>query len=379
MSTLFAALVLILCRLPSSSAPLVPGGRLFAIGDLHGDLRNALRCLRLCNLTDAKGNWRGGRAVLVQTGDVVDRGPDSRQLLDLLKKMARQATAAGGALIQLLGNHEIMAFKGRTKYTHKGEVDSFGGVQGRLEAFGERGPYRWVRQLDSITLLGRSLFVHAGVTPTLAKFSISELNDEVRRQVSLERWHHLVLADDGPSWSRLLIRQAEGGECRQLMEVIREYSQRAGQPIDRLVVGHTIQYSGTIGRFCNDTLIAIDVSISSFNKLGGDHIAAVEVVAPRGWHRATAVEVLRSADWAVGKPKPHATPAGGRRTTGPASSGVGVVPQQPKVQWRWLRRLALPTTALGVWFWVRRQRPRLRRPTVWAAALLAVACTCAAV
>ena len=55
--------------------------RLFAIGDLHGDLNNALRCFQLCNLTNANGDWIGGNSVLVQTGDVVDRGPHSRQVV----------------------------------------------------------------------------------------------------------------------------------------------------------------------------------------------------------------------------------------------------------------------------------------------------------
>ncbi len=50
------------------------------------------------------------------------------------------------------------------------EVEAFGGPQGRLQAFGANGPYSYVRTFDSAILQGRSLFVHAGLTPEQAGF-----------------------------------------------------------------------------------------------------------------------------------------------------------------------------------------------------------------
>src|SRR5690606_4092364 len=49
-----------------------------------------------------------GRATLVQTGDYTDRGADVRKVLDLLMRLEREARAAGGRVITLLGNHEVM-------------------------------------------------------------------------------------------------------------------------------------------------------------------------------------------------------------------------------------------------------------------------------
>jgi len=48
----------------------------------------------------------GGGATLVQTGDVVDRGPDTRYLLDYLSELARQAATGvrGG------GDHPVARF-----------------------------------------------------------------------------------------------------------------------------------------------------------------------------------------------------------------------------------------------------------------------------
>ena len=50
----------------------------------------------------------GGRLVVVQTGDEIDRGDDDREILDHVEKWERQAAAEGGELVALLGNHEIM-------------------------------------------------------------------------------------------------------------------------------------------------------------------------------------------------------------------------------------------------------------------------------
>ena len=46
----------------------------------------------------------------MQTGDYLDRGTDIRQVLDLLMRLEREAKSAGGQVIALLGNHELMNF-----------------------------------------------------------------------------------------------------------------------------------------------------------------------------------------------------------------------------------------------------------------------------
>ena len=82
--------------------------RIVAIGDLHGDLSSARRALRLAGAIDANDAWAGGPLVVVQTGDEIDRRDDDRAVLDEIQSLKTQATAAGGAVVALLGNHEIM-------------------------------------------------------------------------------------------------------------------------------------------------------------------------------------------------------------------------------------------------------------------------------
>lgn len=60
---------------------------LLAVADLHGDLNQTLAALRLADAVDGNGRWAGGRATLVQTGDVLDRGPDSLAIVALLERL----------------------------------------------------------------------------------------------------------------------------------------------------------------------------------------------------------------------------------------------------------------------------------------------------
>ncbi len=62
--------------------------RIVAIGDLHGDYENYLEVLRIAGLIDKKGKWSGGKAHLVQTGDIPDRGPDSIKIIKHISKLA---------------------------------------------------------------------------------------------------------------------------------------------------------------------------------------------------------------------------------------------------------------------------------------------------
>ncbi|HJS80992.1 MAG TPA: hypothetical protein VJ748_10235, partial [Vitreimonas sp.] len=48
--------------------------RIVVIGDLEGAYEKYLDMLRTAQLIDARGNWDGGRAHLVQLGDIPDRG-----------------------------------------------------------------------------------------------------------------------------------------------------------------------------------------------------------------------------------------------------------------------------------------------------------------
>ena len=102
-------LVLGAATLPSAQQPAADGtSRVVAIGDIHGDVDAFVSILREAELVDTEHRWIGGTATLVQTGDVTDRGPGVRAVMDLLMTLEEQAESSGGRVEVLLGNHEVM-------------------------------------------------------------------------------------------------------------------------------------------------------------------------------------------------------------------------------------------------------------------------------
>jgi hypothetical protein len=88
--------------------------RVVAVADLHGDYDRFVFILAhpQIGLVDADLHWIGGKAHLVQLGDVLDRGNRAKDILDLLMRLEKEAAEAGGMVHMLLGNHEEMNITG---------------------------------------------------------------------------------------------------------------------------------------------------------------------------------------------------------------------------------------------------------------------------
>ena len=59
-----------------SDATIAPGAyrrRIVAVGDLHGDLPNAYKVLKMAGVVTKDGHWSGDVDYFVQTGDIIDR------------------------------------------------------------------------------------------------------------------------------------------------------------------------------------------------------------------------------------------------------------------------------------------------------------------
>src|SRR5262245_34351791 len=109
-------LALLLCAGsdPSQGGP--ADARLVAVGDVHGALDEMVSILKTAGLIDAEYHWTGGNSVLVQTGDLVDRGPKSREVMDLVINLEKEALQQKGRVVALLGNHEMMNLYGDLRY-----------------------------------------------------------------------------------------------------------------------------------------------------------------------------------------------------------------------------------------------------------------------
>ncbi len=145
-------------------------GKIFAIGDVHG------ACDRLERLL-GRLPYLAGRDTLVFLGDYIDRGGQTRKVIDLVCRLQDE-----GRVVALLGNHEHLLLE----YHRTGDWRLLSylrrqGVEASLESYGCRD-LRNLRDLSFLPdrhrrfLLGLSLywetddyvFVHAGVVPGLA-------------------------------------------------------------------------------------------------------------------------------------------------------------------------------------------------------------------
>jgi serine/threonine protein phosphatase 1 len=78
----------------------------YAIGDVHGMAKNLEA---LYAQIRADHDRRGGRAVIIHLGDYVDRGPDSKGVIELAMGLENKAAGSESlGVYSLLGNHEQM-------------------------------------------------------------------------------------------------------------------------------------------------------------------------------------------------------------------------------------------------------------------------------
>lgn len=260
---------------PSRGYPRVAAGIVVAIGDLHGDLEVARKALRLAGALGADDHWSGGRRVVVQTGDVIDRGDDDRAVIDLLERLRGEAAHAGGAFIPLLGNHEIMNVAGDLRYVTPASAAAF--EQGRAQAFAPGSQYaRVLARWPVIAQVGESVFVHGGVLPEHARYGPDRLNAQTAAWMRGEAPPPAILMQpDSPVWTRQYSSEHESAACTQLQAALRELG------ATRMIVGHTPQ-SGGISSACGDKVWRIDTGMSHF--YGGRlQVLAIEGGKPRPW------------------------------------------------------------------------------------------------
>jgi hypothetical protein len=249
--------------------------RLVAIGDLHGDLSATKMAFRLAGAIGPDDHWSGGKLVVVQTGDQLDRGDDEREILEFLERLTEEAKRAGGALHVLNGNHETMNVLGDFRYVTPRGFRTFDDVtpksplagrypseyQARAGAFLPRGRYAtFLAERDVIAVVGDTVFVHAGVRPPHVDHGIGRLNAETRAFMrgEVSQPPRLVVDPEGPVWTRVY---GEGPldptACAVLARALEKLN------VKRMVVGHTVQKEGASSA-CDERVWRIDVGLSRY-------------------------------------------------------------------------------------------------------------------
>jgi hypothetical protein len=312
------AVILTLAFLRPAAA--APPQRIVAVGDLHGDYSAWQDIARNAGLIDARGHWVGGKTILVQMGDITDRGADSLKIIRSLQQLQKEAPRKGGRAIVVLGNHEAMNLIGDNRYTTPGEHAAFadsqsaarrdrvyganraaveaasraadprvtpeqvrarwmaehplGWVEHRL-AWGPSGDLgKWAARNPAVLRIGGTLFAHGGISAEYAKLPLEEINKRVAAAMAAgdESPTGILSNPLGPLWYRgLVARDADAEMLRaaakppappltpdqELAAVLAAYGAQ------RLVIAHTPDLKGIqIG--AGGRLARIDTGISRF-------------------------------------------------------------------------------------------------------------------
>ena len=281
--------------------------RVVVFGDLHGDYAKFHDMLREAGLIDARDNWKGGKTHLVQVGDVPDRAPDTRKIVELLMKLEPQARRAGGYVHALIGDHEAMNMEGDLRYTTPGEFAAFATrdsaavrdryyrmVVAALKAKPPAGApltfdaaYRaqfdadhplgwvehqiawstdgyigkWVLTHPAIIRIDDTLYMHGGLGPEFVPFDYDVMNRAVitalnHQPEAKDGPHDILWNDQGPLWYRGLAWNKEATEAANVAAILARYK------VKHVVIGHTKAYREVNTRF-NGAVILTDVFAGS--------------------------------------------------------------------------------------------------------------------
>lgn len=96
----------------ASIEPLASGTPLLVLADTHGEYAIVVDFLKAQGVIDERLRWAFGNGHLAVAGDMLDRGAHQIEILWLLYKLEAEASAAGGRLHVLIGNHEALVLRG---------------------------------------------------------------------------------------------------------------------------------------------------------------------------------------------------------------------------------------------------------------------------
>jgi len=261
-----------ICDVPELATRFSAAKRVVAMGDVHGDGKATRRALRLAGAIDASDKWIGGKLVLVQVGDILDRGDDEQEIMELFESLRVQARAAGGAVHVLNGNHETLNARGVFNYVTPGGFADFEDAPGVADALGETkgneralkarklafapgGPFaKILAQHNTVVIVGDTLFVHGGVLPDYVTYGLRKLNTELRCWLAGKTPPPKALRDpSNPLWSRAYSAgKAQCGILKRTLEMLK---------LKRMVVAHTPQAG--INAACDGMVWRIDTGMAA--------------------------------------------------------------------------------------------------------------------
>ncbi|SBS88317.1 shewanella-like protein phosphatase 1, putative [Plasmodium malariae] len=250
-------------------------GKIIAIGDIHGDMESLKLILRHSNLINKKDEWVGENILLIQVGDILDRGIYGPLIYNYLFKLQKEAINKQSRIILILGNHEELNLCGYFNYVNKKEVELFfqNNYHYRYKSFTNKNGefFQKLIKLPAIIKVNDIIFTHGGISKNISQLNINTISLKTRLQIenkcNLLKYDksNNYLNQDGVLWNdnisrKVWINQKEA--CSDLLDILKRYNAKY------LVVGHTKQMSHYVSTFCNHKFFLIDTCMSLFMNNG---------------------------------------------------------------------------------------------------------------
>ena len=175
---------------------------IYAIGDPHGDYERLITLLVSAKIipTDPgppeKVKWSAGKAVVVCTGDMIDKWSQSLRVIALFRTLQIEAEKSGGRVVVTLGNHEaeFLAHPHKKKTVEFEKELTARKLKPEVVAAGKDalGIGAWLRSLPAAARVNDWFFVHAGNTHNR---TLAELRNDLQSGMDKKGFKATVLSD----------------------------------------------------------------------------------------------------------------------------------------------------------------------------------------
>ena len=247
------------------------------------------------------------RVLLVQLGDVADRGPDTRMIMQAIHRLDG---ILGWDVVSLMGNHELSGRFGTSEaMVHRDDSASFGGALARRASYSPGGEM-WAMMNERYSLVARvgtTLFAHAGIDPSWfdayfptdmrdASVNIDTLNAFARQALWQDEVAQVLFDPRSPLMTRAYVTMDPLQLCTYVWPRVKVMFK-----VKRIVVGHSA--GPHVRTRCGGEIILADFAMSKWMRMSeAGNAGFVHFAVEDGQLRTQTVKVVPCTAFITMKP-----------------------------------------------------------------------------